>query len=89
MRLYSLRTKRGHAPKWSSDSSTAEVATIQLEFRDLSRETGDSKFEDAAAGVSEIIHGLEKTQGLVPIFINANTGENILYSNFLDRFILG
>ena len=32
-----LKTKTGHAPKWSPDSSTSEVTTIQLEFRDLSR----------------------------------------------------
>ena len=35
-----LRTGMGHSPKWSPDSSTSEVTTIQLEFRDLSRITG-------------------------------------------------
>jgi len=34
-----------HSPKWSPDSSTAEVSTIQLEFRDLSRSTGTQHFE--------------------------------------------
>uniref|UniRef100_A0A1B0EXD3 alpha-1,2-Mannosidase n=1 Tax=Phlebotomus papatasi TaxID=29031 RepID=A0A1B0EXD3_PHLPP len=32
-----LATLRAHSPKWSPDSSTSEVTTIQLEFRDLSR----------------------------------------------------
>ena len=32
-----LKSSKGHAPKWSPDSSTSEVTTIQLEFRDLSR----------------------------------------------------
>jgi mannosyl-oligosaccharide alpha-1,2-mannosidase len=32
-----LKSATGHAPKWSPDSSTSEVTTIQLEFRDLSR----------------------------------------------------
>lgn len=34
-----------HAPRWGSDSSTSEVTTIQLEFTDLSRVTGDPKYE--------------------------------------------
>jgi mannosyl-oligosaccharide alpha-1,2-mannosidase len=69
-----LFSMQAHAPKWSPDSSTSEVTTIQLEFRDLSRVTNDLSFENAAAKVSEIIHELPKTDGLVPIFINANTG---------------
>ena len=36
-----LKTKTGHAPKWSPDSSTSEVTTIQLEFRDLSRKKNE------------------------------------------------
>ncbi|TRY63768.1 hypothetical protein TCAL_13087 [Tigriopus californicus] len=70
-----LRSSRGHVPQWSSDSSTSEVSTIQLEFRDLSRCTGINTYEDAAENVSKKIHDLPKTEGLVPIFINANTGK--------------
>lgn len=40
-----LFTRKAHPPKWSPDSSTSEVTTIQLEFRDLSRITGDPKYE--------------------------------------------
>ncbi|KAG8038070.1 hypothetical protein G9C98_006395 [Cotesia typhae] len=69
-----LGTKSAHSPKWGPDSSTSEVTSIQLEFRDLSRSTGQPRFEAAAAKVSEHIHNLEKYDGLVPIFINANTG---------------
>ena len=36
---------------------------------------GDSKYEDAVSRVSEIVHGLDKNMGLVPIFINANSGK--------------
>jgi hypothetical protein len=43
-----LATRKAHSPKWSPDSSTSEVTTIQLEFRDLSRCTGDPKFEVSA-----------------------------------------
>ena len=47
-----LHTRRGHAPKWSPDSSTSEVTTVQLEFRDLSRATGNPQYEEAIAKVS-------------------------------------
>lgn len=69
-----LLTGRAHAPRWGPDSSTSEVTTIQLEFRDLSRVTGDKKYEKAVEDVSIHVHGLPKKNGLVPIFINANTG---------------
>ncbi|KAF2904912.1 hypothetical protein ILUMI_01268 [Ignelater luminosus] len=75
-----LFTRKAHAPKWSPDSSTSEVTTIQLEFRDLSRSSGISKYENAAAKVSMHIHKLEKKDGLVPIFINANSGQFRSYS---------
>ncbi|XP_016987331.1 endoplasmic reticulum mannosyl-oligosaccharide 1,2-alpha-mannosidase [Drosophila rhopaloa] len=63
-----------HSPKWSPDSSTSEVTTIQLEFRDLSRSTNVSVYEQVAHKVNEKVHDLDKNHGLVPIFINANTG---------------
>lgn len=69
-----LFTSQSRAPKWSPDSSTSEVTTIQLEFRDLSRISDDPTFENAVTRVSEKIHELPKTDGLVPIFINANSG---------------
>lgn len=70
-----LATLKAHSPKWSPDSSTSEVTTIQLEFRDLSRSTGDPIYENAVNKINEKVHGLEKFKGLVPIFINANTGQ--------------
>lgn len=70
-----LATRTAHSPKWSPDSSTSEVTTIQLEFRDLARSTGDRRFADAVERINAIVHGLEKENGLVPIFINANTGQ--------------
>ncbi|XP_033732719.1 endoplasmic reticulum mannosyl-oligosaccharide 1,2-alpha-mannosidase-like isoform X2 [Pecten maximus] len=69
-----LMTSRAHAPRWGPDSSTSEVTTIQLEFRDLSRVTKDDKYENSIMTVSKHIHGLPKKDGLVPIFVNANTG---------------
>lgn len=52
------------------------MTTIQLEFRDLSRVSNDPSYEEAVARVSEKVHELPKTDGLVPIFIN---GERKLY----------
>lgn len=69
-----LASMSAHSPKWSPDSSTSEVTTLQLEFRDLSRSTGNKIYEESVHRVSEKIHALEKNNGLVPIFINANTG---------------
>ncbi|XP_054274703.1 endoplasmic reticulum mannosyl-oligosaccharide 1,2-alpha-mannosidase-like [Macrosteles quadrilineatus] len=69
-----LASRLAHSPKWSPDSSTSEVTTLQLEFRDLSRSCHDYSFEDIAFQVTEHVHVLEKTDGLVPIFINPNTG---------------
>lgn len=40
-----LKSRIPHPPRWGPDSSTAEVTTIQLEFIDLSRATGDPKYE--------------------------------------------
>ncbi|KAK7095421.1 endoplasmic reticulum mannosyl-oligosaccharide 1,2-alpha-mannosidase-like isoform X2 [Littorina saxatilis] len=69
-----LLTGNAHAPRWGPDSSTSEVTTIQLEFRDLSKVTGDNKYADAVHEVSMHVHDLPKQDGLVPIFINANSG---------------
>ncbi|KAL5011605.1 hypothetical protein ScPMuIL_010156 [Solemya velum] len=69
-----LNTGVAHAPRWGPDSSTSEVTTIQLEFRDLSRVTGDPRYEEAAHAVSAHVHSLPKKDGLVPIFINAQSG---------------
>lgn len=55
-----IGTGNSHKPKWGSDSSTSEVTTIQLEFRELSRITGDPKYDDAVTQVMEHVRGLPK-----------------------------
>lgn len=69
-----LQSHRSHPPRWGPDSSVSEVSTIQLEFKDLSRITGNSKYEKAVDKVSLHLHNQPKQDGLVPIFINAETG---------------
>ncbi|KAM6048206.1 endoplasmic reticulum mannosyl-oligosaccharide 1,2-alpha-mannosidase [Chlamydotis macqueenii] len=65
-----------HPPRWTSDSTVAEVTSIQLEFRELSRLTGDEKFQKAVDDVMKHVHTLSgKNDGLVPMFINTNSGQ--------------
>ncbi|XP_053229740.1 endoplasmic reticulum mannosyl-oligosaccharide 1,2-alpha-mannosidase isoform X2 [Podarcis raffonei] len=65
-----------HPPRWTSDSTVAEVTSIQLEFRELSRLTGEEKFQKAVDGVMKHVHTLAgKNDGLVPMFINTNSGQ--------------
>uniref|UniRef100_A0A8C1W575 alpha-1,2-Mannosidase n=1 Tax=Cyprinus carpio TaxID=7962 RepID=A0A8C1W575_CYPCA len=64
-----------HPPQWTSDSTVAEVTSIQLEFRELSRLTGDPKYKLAVMEVMKQVHKLDgKQDGLVPMFINTNNG---------------
>ncbi|XP_059404275.1 endoplasmic reticulum mannosyl-oligosaccharide 1,2-alpha-mannosidase-like [Carassius carassius] len=64
-----------HSPQWTSDSTVAEVTSIQLEFRELSRLTGDPKYKLAVMEVMKQVHKLDgKQDGLVPMFINTNSG---------------
>ncbi|XP_041530919.1 endoplasmic reticulum mannosyl-oligosaccharide 1,2-alpha-mannosidase isoform X1 [Microtus oregoni] len=70
-----IGTGFAHSPQWTSDSTVAEVTSIQLEFRELSRLTGNKKFQEAVEKVTMHIHSLSgKKDGLVPMFINTNSG---------------
>lgn len=70
-----IGTGVAHPPWWTSDSTVAEVTSIQLEFRELSRLTGDKKFQEAAEEVTRRVHDLSgKKDGLVPMFINTHSG---------------
>ncbi|XP_006878467.1 PREDICTED: LOW QUALITY PROTEIN: mannosidase, alpha, class 1B, member 1 [Chrysochloris asiatica] len=70
-----IGTGSAHPPRWTSDSTVAEVTSIQLEFRELSRLTGDMHFQDAVQEVTQRVHSLSgKKDGLVPMFINTHSG---------------
>ncbi|XP_047556571.1 endoplasmic reticulum mannosyl-oligosaccharide 1,2-alpha-mannosidase isoform X1 [Lutra lutra] len=70
-----IGTGAAHPPRWTSDSTVAEVTSIQLEFRELSRLTGNKKFQEAAEEVTRRVHSLPgKKDGLVPMFINTHSG---------------
>lgn len=46
-----LGERTAHSPKWSPDSSTSEVTTIQLEFRDLSRSLKVPIYEQVSSSI--------------------------------------
>nr|XP_057908316.1 endoplasmic reticulum mannosyl-oligosaccharide 1,2-alpha-mannosidase isoform X1 [Doryrhamphus excisus] len=65
-----------HPPRWTSDSSMAEVTSIQLEFRELSRLTQDPVYKEVVDEVMKKVHKLPgKHDGLIPMFINTNSGQ--------------
>uniref|UniRef100_A0A3P9KRV2 alpha-1,2-Mannosidase n=1 Tax=Oryzias latipes TaxID=8090 RepID=A0A3P9KRV2_ORYLA len=65
-----------HPPRWTSDSTVAEVTSIQLEFRELSRLTQDPQYQNAVGEVMKQVNKLSgKLDGLVPMFINTNSGQ--------------
>ncbi len=72
-----LERRLAKSPYWTTDSSISEVATLQLEFKELSYLTGDSRFKEAVTKVSKAIHDLHKPDGLVPIYISTTSGKFI------------
>lgn len=56
-------------------SSTAEVATLQLEFRYLSKLTGEDLYWKAAEKVMEELDKNQPEDGLVPIYVQPDTGK--------------
>uniref|UniRef100_A0A158P9Q1 alpha-1,2-Mannosidase n=1 Tax=Angiostrongylus cantonensis TaxID=6313 RepID=A0A158P9Q1_ANGCA len=71
-----LKTRNARPPSWTGESSLSEVASLQLEFRDLSRVTGKKLYEEVCFNVSKHIHeiGCNDHGGLCDMFLNSNTG---------------
>lgn len=57
------------------DSSTAEAATLQLEMKYLAKLTGETSYWEVAEKVMKVIDDNGVRDGLVPIYINANSGQ--------------
>lgn len=56
-------------------SSTAEVATLQLELKYLSKLTGEKLYWEKAEKIMEILDKNNPKDGLVPIYVNPDTGK--------------
>ncbi|CAD6187393.1 unnamed protein product [Caenorhabditis auriculariae] len=72
-----LKRRTAKPPQWSSESSLSEITTLQLEFRDLSRITGNKTFERIAFEVSEHVHklGCEDHNGLCGMYLDSGSGK--------------
>lgn len=71
-------------------SSTAEAASLQLEFKFLAKLTGEKNYWDKAEKVIQVIDDNGRPDGLVPIFIYAHSGgfrgENIRLGSRGDSY---
>lgn len=56
-------------------SSTAEAGSLQLEFKYLAKLTGETHYWEKVEKVMEVIDGNQMQDGLLPIFIMADTGK--------------
>jgi hypothetical protein len=56
-------------------SSTAEAATLQLELKYLAKITGETEYWEKAEKVMKVLDDNGAEDGLVPIFVYADTGE--------------
>ncbi|KAJ8286518.1 hypothetical protein GJAV_G00040080 [Gymnothorax javanicus] len=71
-----------HPPRWTTDSTVAEVTSIQLEFRELSHLTKDPKYREAVDKVMGMVHRLEgKHDGL---WIQGGKKETELLEDYLQ-----
>lgn len=70
-----LKHRTSKSPVWFVESSTSEISTIQIEFRDLSRIVHDNKYEKIAFQTSTLLHNLVKNSNdpLVHMYVNPNT----------------
>ena len=59
----------------SGASSTAEAATLQLEFKYLSKLTGETHYWEKVEKVMRIVDGNHRQDGLLPIYINPTNGQ--------------
>lgn len=70
-------TRKSRPPRWGSDSSTSEVTTVQLEFRELALLTNDSKYSRPARKTSKHVSKLVNEQSnhhFVQMMINPHSG---------------
>ncbi|CAM9973923.1 unnamed protein product, partial [Hapterophycus canaliculatus] len=73
-----------------SKSVLAEIGTLQVEFRYLSKITGVQKYADKANRVFDIMHDIKSHDGLYPIFINPSSakpvGSQVTFGALGDSF---
>ncbi|VDK89082.1 unnamed protein product [Dibothriocephalus latus] len=70
-----LADLKASLPDWSRSVSLAEVASLQLEFNDLAVLANNVDLTRLPAKVLQILHGIQKDSGLLPISLDPDTGE--------------
>ena len=67
-----IGTGFAHSPQWTSDSTVAEVTSIQLQIPLETSRHRDKKFQEAVEEVTKHIHSLSgKKDGLGPMFLKS------------------
>jgi len=70
-----LKDQKGHNPSWTSEHSTvAEVGSIQMEFRLLSKRTGNPVYREKVAKPTHWLKEALNERGLFTQFISPITG---------------
>lgn len=73
---FNLQTRQGIASHSDGGSlSTAEASTLQLEMKYLAKLTGEKNYWEAAEKVIKVMDDNGMRDGLVPIFLNGETGK--------------
>jgi endoplasmic reticulum Man9GlcNAc2 1,2-alpha-mannosidase len=73
----SVNLKHGYGIKSHANggaSTTAEVSTVQLEFKYLAKLTGETLYWEKAENVMAALESNKAQDGLVPIFVSPETG---------------
>ncbi|KAI5283685.1 mannosyl-oligosaccharide alpha-1,2-mannosidase, partial [Ascosphaera acerosa] len=71
-----LRTSKGiPSHDDAGASSTAEAASLQLEFKYLAKLTGETAYWQLVEKVMQVLEGNGAAAGLVPIFVQADSGK--------------
>ncbi|WPK26808.1 hypothetical protein PUMCH_004169 [Australozyma saopauloensis] len=72
-----VNLKSGHGSSYNSEVSTAEVATLQLEFKYLLKLTGEELYWKRVEKVMAVLDANKVEDGLAPILVNADTGKHM------------
>ena len=75
MATVNLATGTADPPGWTSGALIlAEMGTIQLEFKALSKHTGDPKWDQKAQAIFDHLERISPADGLYPLFVDQNSG---------------
>ena len=75
--IVNLRSGKGRNPSWNTGSSIlSELGSVQLEFKQLSKLTGEPHYDQLASAVISRLHKMDNLPipGLYPVFIHPQTG---------------